>query len=46
MEFETDKVIEKLCAREDVQAIPVIYQIAMTYAIKEVLEEIKDATVY
>ena len=38
----TDEIIEKLCAREDVQAIPIIYQIAMTHAIQEVLKDVNE----
>lgn len=38
----TDEIIEKLCAREDVQAIPTIYQIAMTHAIQEVLKDVNE----
>lgn len=38
----TDEIIEKLCAREDVQAIPIIYQVAMTHAIQEVLKDVNE----
>lgn len=38
----TDEIIEKLCAREDVQAIPTIYQVAMTHAIQEVLKDVNE----
>lgn len=42
MNIETDEIIEKLCAREDVQAIPTIYQVAMTHAIQEVLKDVSE----
>lgn len=42
MNIETDEIIEKLCAREDVQAVPTIYQIAMTHAIQEVLRDVSE----
>ena len=42
MNIETDEIIEKLCAREDVQAIQTIYQVAMTDAIQEVLKDVNE----
>ena len=38
MNIETDEIIEKLC----VQAIPTIYQVAMTHAIQEVLKDVNE----